>query len=529
MPATRAAIIHKNRNDGVNVNSVRNQKRQILFSLLSGVLICLSFPKFGFGVIAWIAFVPLLMALQKAASIRQAFLYGWMAGIMAHTGLLYWIFYVVVHHGHLPVYLGIFLLLLLAAYLSLYVGLFAAGVYGFNGKAPMIAIAPALWIVLEFLKSYLFTGFPWENLGYSQYSNIYFIQIADVAGVHALSFLIMILNVAIYDIMVQRSRKVYLSAAVVVILWAGVYAYGTMRINQIGEISKSAQGMNVSLIQGNIDQSVKWNENYRQKTLDIYTKLSLGYPPGEGGLMVWPETAVPYIYQPESYLSDPIRLVAKETGAWMIFGAMRYVRQGEKANYFNSACLLSADGAVRDVYDKVHLVPYGEYVPLRKIFPFVSALAAGLGDFTPGKGYAPLIMGEHKIGVTICYEGILPSAARKYKQQNAELLVNLTNDAWFGETSAPYQHLSMSILRAVESRLYLVRAANTGFSAIVDPTGRIVAQTGLSAEAVLSGRIKFMQTPTLYARYGDWIVFAACIMIAVLFLYDLRRRIKNVF
>jgi apolipoprotein N-acyltransferase len=500
----------------------------IFFALLCGVLMFLSFPKFGLGFIAWIAFVPLFIALRNVVSLRQAFLLGLIAGLAAHIGMIYWITYVVVNYGHLPVYLGVLLMLLLATYLSLYVALFAAGTVYLRGKLPLYLAAPVVWICLEYLKSYLFTGFPWENLGYSQHHNILFIQIADITGVHGLSFLIILLNATFYQIMTERTRKSYAIAASVILLWAAVYAYGAVRIQQINKIQKDAPVLNVSLIQGNIDQSIKWNEGFQKETITIYEELSLRRPPKNEGLIVWPETAVPFNYQDENDLHRQIRNLATQTKSWLLFGSMSYAPGSEKTDYYNSAYLLSPQGDIRGKYDKVHLVPYGEYVPLRTLFPFVSSLAAGIGDFAEGRGFHPINMGDRKIGVMICYEGILAEAGRMYKNEDTELLVNITNDAWFGKTSAPHQHLSMSIFRAVETRLYFVRAANTGISAIVDATGRIIEQTGLFQKADISGSIKFIKVPTIYARCGDWIVFAGFAFLAVVLLWNLKGRIKNV-
>ncbi len=285
--------------------------------------------------------------------------------------------------------------------------------------------------------------------------------------------------------------------------------------------------MDVSLIQGNIDQSIKWNENFQKETINIYEELSLRHPPANGGLIVWPETAVPFNFQDENDLHRQVRDLSVKTKSWFIFGSMSYAARSENTDYFNSAYLLSPQGDVRGKYDKVHLVPYGEYVPLRTIFPFISSLAAGIGDFAEGKGFYPLTMGERKIGVMICYEGILPEAARMYKNAAAELLVNITNDAWFGTTSAPYQHLSMSIFRAVETRLYLVRAANTGISAIVDPTGKILAQTEIFKKDEIHGSIKFIALPTFYAKYGDLLVWARFYMPGHFFLMEFKREEKK--
>jgi apolipoprotein N-acyltransferase len=190
----------------------------------------------------------------------------------------------------------------------------------------------------------------------------------------------------------------------------------------------------------------------------------------------------------------------------------------------NTAYILKPDGTLSGSYDKVHLVPYGEYVPLRRFFPFIGKLAAGVGDFKPGKGYYPLTLDGHRLGILICYEGILPEAARDYKRRKVELLVNITNDAWFGRTSAPYQHLSMTVFRAIENRLYLVRAANTGISAIVDPTGKILSHTGIFERTTLKGDVKMIDEKTFYAAYGDLFVYLCATALVVLFILSMQRR-----
>jgi len=497
---------------------------RIFFAVLSGALLFLSFPKFGLGVVAWFAFVPLFIALKDVESVWRSLLLGWIAGMTGCVGILYWITHVVVNFGHLPLYLGIFLMLLLAFYLSFYTALFAAGIVCLRKWVPLYLSAPVLWMCLEYVKSKAFTGFPWENLGYSQFNNLFFIQIADVIGVFGLSFLIVLLNTTFYSFMTGKFKKSFALAVVVFLLWAGVYFYGVQRIAQINELLKDAQGMDVSLIQGNISQSIKWNANYQKETISIYEDLSLRQPQEAGGLIVWPETAVPFHYQDDTDLQRRVRDISVKTQNWFVFGSTSYRDRGASMDYYNSAYLLSPMGDILGKYDKVHLVPYGEYVPLRTVFPFVGKLAEGIGDFGEGKGFYPLEMGERKIGVMICYEGILPEAGRMYKNADADLLVNITNDAWFGSTSAPYQHLSMTIFRAVETRLYLVRAANTGISAIIHPTGKIIAKTGIFHKDAIHGRIKYIQLPTIYAKFGDWPVGAGFLCLAVYFLWGFIRR-----
>jgi apolipoprotein N-acyltransferase len=499
----------------------------ICLAVLSGLLLFLSFPKYGSGFIVWVAFVPLFFALRKATSITRGLILGFITGVVSYIGIIYWITYVVVNYGYLPLYLGIIIMLLLACYLSIYIALFAGGIVYFRKKISLYLVAPVLWICLEYCKSHLLTGFPWENLGYSQYLNLYLVQFADILGVFGLSLLIIVVNVALFEVITKRSMREYVLATVVFLFLAGVYIYGVYRLDQVDKVMQNEQVMEVSLIQGNIDQSIKWNEKYQRETLNIYEQLSVKNAPANGGLIIWPETAIPFNFLDVNDLQRQVKNIAIKTKNWFIFGAVSYLPKRRYTDYFNSAYILSPAGESKGKYDKVHLVPYGEYVPLRNIFPFIKRLTAGIGDFGKGAGFYPLSLGNKKIGVLICYEGILPSAARMYKNESAELLVNITNDAWFGATSAPFQHFSMAVFRAVETRLYLVRSANTGISGIIDPGGRIIAQTNIFQEDALKGYIKFVKIPTFYAEYGDLLVLFCFILIIFYFLWGLKGRTKN--
>ncbi len=499
----------------------------IFFALLCGVFFFLSFPKYGWGLIAWIAFVPLFFALRNVDTLLRAMLLGWIAGVVSFIGIFYWIVWVLVNYGYLPLYLSLMIMLLLVFYLSIYFALFAAGIVYFRKKVPLFIIAPVLWVCLEYVKSKLFTGVPWENLGHSQINNFYFIQLADITGVFGLSFLVMLLNVAIFEIIKKKSGKSFALAAAIFILWSCVYVYGILRVNDIDQAVKNSPAKEVFLIQGNIDQAIKWKESFQNETFRIHEELSLRSLENKGGLIVWPETAVTANFQDENNVRRRIREMSVKTGNWFLFGSISYKAGEGKKDYFNSAYLISPEGIVSGRYDKVHLVPYGEYVPMKTIFPFVRSLAAGIGDFTEGKGWVPLQSDLGKIGVMICYEGIFPEAGRAYKKAGTELLVNITNDAWFGSTSAPYQHLSMSIFRAVETRMFFVRAANTGISAIVDPTGKIIVQSRLSEKDSIHGRVQLIQMASFYAKYGDWLAVTCFIILTIIFLSCNIRRKRN--
>ena len=513
------------RNSGMN-------RKALFFSIASGILLFLSFPKHGAGIMAWVALIPLFFAL-KDVDTRNGFILGFVAGLAFNIGLMYWVASVVGHYGHLGYSVAIFLMVLVAAYLSIYVALFAAGTVYLSGKGiPRIIAAPVLWTCLEYGKSHLFTGFPWENLAYSQYLSRHLIQVVDITGTYGITFVIVLVNIVIYDIMNEkfRGKKTMGAVALCCIVLIGIYCYGYFRIDQTEEAAQTAKAMNVTVIQGNIDQSIKWNPDFQADTIDVYKNLSLEKRSSVTGLTVWPETAMPFFFQDASKMQSEIIEVARSSGDWLLFGSPSYQQncKGDAAciPFLNSAFLLSPQGKILGRYDKVHLVPYGEYVPLGNMFPFIKKLVVGVGDFRSGEGYYPLAMDGHKLGVLVCYEGIFPGASRTYKKNGADLLVNITNDAWFGRTSAPYQHLSMTVFRAVENRLYLVRSANTGISAVIDPTGRIVAHTALFERTALRNTIKFINKETFYAVYGD--VFALLCMIILTFYIFISLRRKNV-
>ncbi len=506
-------------------------KGTLILSFASGILLFLSFPKYGLGIIAWVALVPLLFALKNISSLRNGLIVGFITGIVSYTGIVYWIVYVVVNYGYLPYYAGIFVMLLLAAYLSIYIALFTAGIVYFSGKGiHKVLIAPVLWTCLEYGKSYLFTGFPWENLAYSQYLNTALIQTVDITGTYGLSFIIVLVNVIIFDILNEKfkGRRLITEVALGCTLMLIIFSYGYFRVNQIDESLMTAESMDVTLIQGNINQNIKWDPRFQMETINVYNNLSLQEKSSRPGLMVWPETAAPFFFQEFNELHNRIVNIAQMSGEWLLFGSPSYLRENigneHCISYLNSAFLLSPTGKKIERYDKVHLVPYGEYVPLKNIFPFISKLAVGVGDFRSGNSYNPLTLDNKKLGVLICYEGIFPEASRTYKNMGVDLLVNITNDAWFGRTSAPYQHLSMTIFRAVENRLYVIRSANTGISSVIDPVGRIIAKTELFTKSRLRDNVKFINHKTFYTAYGDIFVIICLISLICCFLITLRRK-----
>ena len=279
----------------------------------------------------------------------------------------------------------------------------------------------------------------------------------------------------------------------------------------------------VALVQGDIDQGVKWNPAFQQRTVDIYRDLSLqAAASGPLELVIWPESATPFFFQDGGPLADEVTSVPRRSGVELLFGSPAYRVENRQYRYLDSAFLLSRKGKVLGRSDKIHLVPFGEYVPLKRFLPFVDKLVVGIGDFSPGT-VSPLPMDGHKIGVLVCYEAIFPELAREYVRMGSDLLVNITNDAWFGDSSAPYQLLAMARFRAVENRVWLARAANTGISALIAPSGVITVRSSIFKRLALRGRVGLGARPTLYTRTGDLLPVLALIL-SLWWLVRTRRR-----
>jgi len=504
-------------------------KKTFSLAALSGILLFLSFPKANISTAAFIALVPLFFALEKR-SVKQGFKVGLAAGFFFNVGIMYWIAYVVVKYGYLPFYVGIAAMLAVAVYLSLYVGIFAAGqAYFLNRGMPLVLTAPFLWVCLEYAKSQLLTGFPWENLAYSQHQHVVLLQIAEVTGTYGISFLIVFVNGVIYDLLHLRTKKFPVLAGEIILaaaITALVMWYGYQRIETFRTIAAGNPEQEILIAQGNVDQSVKWEKSYQEETMAIYRDLSQENPAVESTLIVWPETAVPFYFQDINDQHRQVADIARRSGNHLLFGSPSYLVSGVTEHMMNSAFLVTPEGDIAGRYDKVHLVPYGEYVPLRSVMPFMGFIT-GIGDFLPGRGFYPLEMGKEKIGTLICYEGIFPEIAAEYRRKGASLLVNITNDAWFGRTSAPYQHLSMITLRAIENRTYIVRAANTGISAIIAPTGEVLKQTNLFERTTLRGTIKWMTGRTFYSQYGDVFAYGCFAVMIIFVLIAYIRRVKK--
>lgn len=496
--------------------------KRISLSIISGLILVLAFPPLRFGFAAWAGLVPFFFAVDGAGK-GKGFALGFLCGLVYFAGTVYWVINSMYFYGGVPVWISVFVMLALAAYLGLFVAAFGLSLSvlleRFDGVSRVV-LAPSVWVALEFIRGYLFTGFPWVLLGYSQTRYAPLVQIADITGVWGVSFLVISVNTAVFLVIRRFLRKgtafPLQEVALAAVLLAATVAYGFVRIGMVDRETPAWKAVIAGVAQGAIDQGVKWDRSFQKKTLDIYRELSLKASNAGARLIVWPETAVPFYLGADNLNDGVVEAVSRDARSYVLTGSPSYsynLATGSPS-YFNSAYLISPDGAIVGKYDKIHLVPFGEYVPLKRFLPFVKKLTAGVGDFSEGPGAIPIVYDGGKIGVLICFEAIFPDIARTSVKNGAGLLVNITNDGWFGRSSAPYQHLEMSAMRAVENRVYLLRSANTGISAVVDPVGRIIDSIPLFEKGVMVDRVGFRKGPlTFYSMYGD--IFAyGCFVLA---------------
>lgn len=503
------------------------RRTDIILVIVSGILLAFAFPPFDLYPLAWFALLPLLMAIYEK-SLRVSFLLGSLAGLVFFLCTIYWVFHSVYFYGNVPMALSILIVILLCAYLGLYTGLFSIAFTFFSraSNSPAVFMVPVLWVTLEFIRTYAFTGFPWSLLGYSQYKFLHLIQISDITGVYGISFLVAGINGLLLDVTVLwpgRSKRMPLFAPGLMAMGIVVYVliiiisliYGGWRLNSDDKGERAR--IKASVIQGNISQDRKWDKRFQDEVIDTYKRLSLKAMDDSPDIIVWPESALPFLYGYEVSLTEEFLDFQSRLGTYLLFGSvvLKDIKD-DKPLLSNSAILLSSEGKVISIYDKIHLVPYGEYVPLRRFFPFINKLVVGIGDFVPGEEYVVMKTPFADIGNLICYEIIFPGLVRKFANDGADVLMTITNDAWFGKTSAPYQHFSKAVFRAVENRTPVIRAANTGVSGFIDRKGRIIKRSDIFKEDVLTEEMSPATSGrTFYTRYGDLFAFL-CIISTIL-------------
>ena len=500
-----------------------------------GLLSALAFPPWDLGLVAFVGLVPLFLALDGAAR-RQAAWLGYAWGLAFYLATVWWVINTMTTYGKMPLPLSVVALGLMCGVLAGYPAAFAWLVAAGRDRLalPRVilpVVAALLWTALELLRTYLFSGFPWLLLGVSQYRQPTIRLLAAATGVYGISWLLVLVNGSMASVATDwlspeaarlRGRAALMPVGVAALALAATVLYARVGWHD------PAQGpaLRVGLLQGNIDQSLKWDRGYQTATLEIYERLARGVMAERPGLLVWPETAVPFLLRREAELSQRVLSFAADIQVPMLVGSPDL---GEDGLFYNSAFLIDRDGRIAGRYDKRHLVPFGEYVPLHWLFFFLDKLVVGIGDFGRGRSPAVLHTDGARFGVMICYEVIFPAEVHEFVLGGAQFLVNITNDAWFGRSGAPYQHLAMAAMRAVENGTYLVRAANTGVSAIIAPSGEIVAATDIFTRTALVGSIRLRHGETPYARTGDLLAWGCAAFLAayVAALVAARQRAKR--
>ncbi len=466
---------------------------------MSGALLALSFPGFGLNFLVWFALIPLFFALEER-SYKAAFGRGLLGGIAFFGVLLHWLWTLKEWTG--PAIFPLYLLLIL--YLSLYWGAFTLGYEFFKRRLGPLGLAlavPAIWILLEFARVSGRFGFAWGDLGYALYRRVELIQLASLTGALGLSFVIVWINYLLFLALRGRDWRALAGA---ILIFALLFSYGAAAMRH----QLKGRELRVALIQPNLPQERKSDPRNLEEFLRVYLALLGKIDPARAELVILPETILPaYLLQQAEYL-EPFSRFAQKNSLYLLFGTLDYRQE----RFYNTAALLSPQGEIVAQYDKVQLVPFSpEYLPLRAQlerlgFAWLIRELAPV-DLTPGRGFFSLESSLGKIATNICFESSFSHISRGFVRNGAELLITLTNDAWFKRSLALPQHFSFGVLRAVETGRWFVQAANTGISGIISPKGVIVHSSGVETEEILQGQVELLSGRTFYARFGDWLVY----------------------
>ena len=502
-----------------------------LLASATGILLALSFPKFGHPACGWVALVPLMLALRglgplgrpQAIGARHAFLLGWWAGLVYFAGTVYWTSGVLAQFGGLPMPVATLAMLLLAGYLALYPAAAAAVIAGclpgFGDRA--LALVPAAWTATEFMRGAFFGGFPWVPLGNSQVEVLPIAQMASVAGVYGLSAFVAAVNVAVAAAFLSRGRTRWTTVGVAVAGIAAAGAWGSWRIAR-ADLLDGAPPLQVGLVQANIAQADKWDPRQARRIITTYMAMSRDVVRRGAQYVMWPESSTPAMFEEDAATNETVRALAAELRVPLLFGSDQFER-GADPRYYNAAFLVGPDGRTQAVYRKIQLVPFGEFFPLQRWLSFVSPLVERAAPFAAGTSVVMLPAGTHQASTAICYEVVYPRLAREAVLAGSELLTTITNDAWYGQTSAPFQHFAMASMRSIEQGRYLARAANTGVSGVVDPYGRVTQRSRVFEQVGIVGEVRFIRARTVYAAVGDVVPWTGVAVVVAALLAHRRR------
>jgi apolipoprotein N-acyltransferase len=516
-----------------------------LLVALSALLQILIFPLPGVYILSWFALAPLILAVLRArpageleidgsvklraASPGQAFLLAYVCGVLWFAGTCYWIFGTMRQFGGMSTPLALLALFLFCLYLGLYLGLFGLllGLMAGPGRDYRRALvaAPFLWVATELARTRI-TGFPWNLLGTAQVDNVPLCRIATCTGVYGISCEIVLVNVAVAAaFLVPRQKRAAL-------LVAALAAAAVLQSGRLVEPPPAVGNREALLVQQNIPIAVRWPPDYFDRTLNDLTSLTLKSVADSAAqastgqassgqssttkpdLIIWPESPAPF------YTNDPrfrtaISEMARRAGTWVVTGSIGTApatKSGAHELIFNSAVIVSPTGEWTGRYDKVHLVPFGEYLPFPSLFSFAGGLSKEVGEFEPGGSRVPLDATDERLGVFICYESVFPDDVRQFAGQGAQVFVNISNDGWYGDSGAWSQHVNQTRMRAIENERWVLSAANTGLTGSIDPYGRMVVRAPRKDRTTLVAPYALTYVTTFYSRHGDWFAMLCAII-----------------
>jgi apolipoprotein N-acyltransferase len=483
--------------------------------ITSGVAVGFAFPKFDLSLLAWIGFVPMFYALE-GERLKRVFWWAYLQGFAANIVGLYWIPIPIHDFADVRMSLAIVPMLLLAGIVAVFTAfaIWAGEFVARRARIPMVVTMPIAWTAVEWIRTYFPVGFPWNLLGYTAYRNLQLIQFTEFTGVYGVSALIVFFNAVVYTVIFRRgsNRLLIASLGSLTAIMLVLFGFGAWRIANLKTIQPEGS-FKVAMVQGNIPQSLKWNADFLPHSFQVYQDESVDAAKRGADLIVWPEAAAAFLFQPDDqypaeWVSDAtyrtaLLTMAQRIGDPILFGAPAMATDGH-AGFYNRAYLVSAKGEVVSHYDKMQLVPFGEYVPAHALLGFfVNRVVQGFGDLVPGDRQTLFSIKGATLGILICYESIFPDLTRREVNSGATVLVNITNDAWYGESSAPFQALAMAALRSVETKVPMVRVANTGVSTIIEPSGELTYRTPLFKRGTEIETVRWRPVRTVYTIVGD--------------------------
>ena len=488
---------------------------RILLSIISGLLFACSFPTVAQGWLAFLSLAPLLIAVVRAKTRREAFLQGWISQTVAWLLMVPWVVRVMSHYGGLPYAVGVALFVAMTLILGLYGALFALIVKRLNlgvRFAPWLLV-PLAWAAIEYLRTYFLTGFPWNLLATAIVDYPSFIQIDRFGGPYLVGAMVVLPAAVIAWWVTQKPLPITRvmvggSLGILLLVWWGT----GLVASKLNARQTGSEVVTAALLQPNITQQMRWDD---ENVITIYRRMiDMTVRAAEKGakIVIWPESTVPLSYTETAFFRESIEELSRRHDIDIILGSVA-TDPARPSRIWNSAFLVS-NGTTMGHYDKIRLVPFGEYVPLRRVLFFAEKLVRAVGEFEFGTNDRPLV-GKKSYGLAICYEIVFPQITRTQVRNGADVIVTITNDAWYDGTAAPAQHLAQARLRAVETDRYLLRAATTGISAFVDPTGQMLSSIPMGQEGIIYAAFQSRTTTTPYVKLGDWFAWGAVAVVLI--------------